>query len=71
MAPIAWTLASAIGYFIFSAFVKDSQNDFLRMNFAEEVLRFNARGVEEVLDFREDREAQPVYSFPFRQFAIA
>jgi len=34
------TLKSAIGLFLFSAFLKDTCNDYLRINFCEEVLRW-------------------------------
>jgi hypothetical protein len=35
-----WTLSSAIGLFLFSAFLKENCEDFLRINFAEEVIRW-------------------------------
>jgi beta-adrenergic-receptor kinase len=34
------TLSSAIGFFLFSKFVKEKQNDYFRMNFCEDVVRF-------------------------------
>lgn len=41
-----WTCQNPIGYFLFSSFVKDraatEENDFPRMNFCEEVLRYRA-----------------------------
>jgi hypothetical protein len=35
-----WTLSSAIGLFLFSAFLKENCEDNLRINFAEEVIRW-------------------------------
>jgi hypothetical protein len=35
-----WYMSSAIGFFLFSAFLKENKNDYLRINFVEEVLRF-------------------------------
>lgn len=35
-----WYLSSAIGFFLFSAYLKQDKDDYLRINFAEEVLRF-------------------------------
>ena len=35
-----WTLASAIGFFLFSAFLKEDSSDYLRINFVEEVTRW-------------------------------
>jgi hypothetical protein len=35
-----WTLSSAIGLFLFSAFLKENCDDYLRINFAEEVIRW-------------------------------
>lgn len=35
-----WTLSSAIGLFLFSSFLKDDCNDYLRINFSEEVIRW-------------------------------
>lgn len=35
-----WTLNSAIGLFLFSSFLKDEQNDYLRINFCESVIRW-------------------------------
>ena len=35
-----WTLSSAIGMFLFSSFLMDDCNDYLRINFAEEVIRW-------------------------------
>lgn len=37
---LEWTLNSAIGLFLFSAFLKETQNDHLRINFCEEVVRW-------------------------------
>jgi hypothetical protein len=37
---IHWCLESAIGFFLFSAFLKEQCNDYLRINFAEEVIRW-------------------------------
>jgi beta-adrenergic-receptor kinase len=34
------TLSTAIGFFLFSKFVKEKQNDYCRMNFCEDVARF-------------------------------
>lgn len=40
-----WTLCSALGMFLFSAYLKDKCNDHVRINFAEEVSRWrNLRG---------------------------
>ncbi|KAL3926547.1 MAG: hypothetical protein SGARI_005571 [Bacillariaceae sp.] len=42
---IDWCLQSAIGLFLFSAFLKDTCDDYLRINFLEEVIRWrNMRG---------------------------
>jgi hypothetical protein len=35
-----WTLSSAIGFFLFSAFLKENREDYLRINFSEEVTRW-------------------------------
>lgn len=35
-----WTLSSAIGLFLFSAFLKENCEDYMRINFAEEVIRW-------------------------------
>jgi hypothetical protein len=35
-----WSLQSAIGLFLFSAFLKDDCNDYLRINFSEEIIRW-------------------------------
>lgn len=35
-----WTLSSAIGLFLFSSFLKDDCNDYVRINFCEEVIRW-------------------------------
>eukprot|EP00545_Synedropsis_sp_CCMP1620_P011316 CAMPEP_0119004162 /NCGR_PEP_ID=MMETSP1176-20130426/987_1 /TAXON_ID=265551 /ORGANISM="Synedropsis recta cf, Strain CCMP1620" /LENGTH=684 /DNA_ID=CAMNT_0006955841 /DNA_START=247 /DNA_END=2301 /DNA_ORIENTATION=+ len=37
---LEWTLSSAIGLFLFSAFLKETQNDHLRINLCEEVIRW-------------------------------
>jgi hypothetical protein len=37
---IDWCLESAIGLFLFSSYLKDSCNDYLRINFSEEVIRW-------------------------------
>jgi hypothetical protein len=37
---LEWTLQSAIGLFLFSAFLKEKCNDYLRINFCEEVIRW-------------------------------
>ena len=37
---IDWCLQSAIGLFLFSAFLKDTCDDYLRINFLEEVIRW-------------------------------
>ena len=37
---IDWCLQSAIGLFLFSAFLKECCNDYLRINFVEEVIRW-------------------------------
>jgi hypothetical protein len=37
---IDWCLQSAIGLFLFSAFLKESHDDYLRINFIEEVIRW-------------------------------
>jgi beta-adrenergic-receptor kinase len=37
---IDWTLSSAIGLFLFSSFLKDDCNDYLRINFSEQVIRW-------------------------------
>lgn len=34
------TLSTAIGFFLFSKFVKEKENDYCRMNFCEDVVRF-------------------------------
>lgn len=40
-----WCLQSAIGFFLFSAYLKESCDDYLRINFAEEIIRWkNLRG---------------------------
>jgi len=35
-----WTLSSAIGMFLFSSFLKDDCDEYLRINFCEEVIRW-------------------------------
>lgn len=35
-----WTLSSAIGMFLFSAFLKDDCHDYVRINFSEQVMRW-------------------------------
>lgn len=35
-----WYLSTAVGFFLFSSYLKQSQNDYVRINFVEEVLRF-------------------------------
>jgi hypothetical protein len=35
-----WTLSSTIGLFLFSSFLKDNCDDYLRINFSEEVIRW-------------------------------
>jgi beta-adrenergic-receptor kinase len=37
---LEWTLQSAIGLFLFSAFLKETCNDYRRINFCEEVIRW-------------------------------
>ena len=37
-----WTLSSPIGMFLFSSFIKSNYDDYVRINFCEEVLRFKA-----------------------------
>jgi hypothetical protein len=37
---IDWCLQSAIGLFLFSAFLKETCNDYMRINFVEEVIRW-------------------------------
>jgi hypothetical protein len=37
---LEWTMNSAIGLFLFSAFLKETHNDHLRINFCEEVIRW-------------------------------
>jgi hypothetical protein len=37
---LEWTLQSAIGLFLFSAFLKETCNDHVRINFCEEVIRW-------------------------------
>jgi beta-adrenergic-receptor kinase len=37
---LEWTLSSALGMFLFSAFLKEVCNDYLRINFCEEVIRW-------------------------------
>jgi beta-adrenergic-receptor kinase len=39
---IEWTMSSRIGFFLFSSFVKQRRNDYTRMNFCEQVVRFKA-----------------------------
>jgi len=40
-----WTLRQALGFFLFSAYLKDTVRDYVQINFVEEVLRFKqARG---------------------------
>lgn len=40
-----WTLSTPIGYFLFSSFCKEKCDDYVRMNFCEDVLRYKmARG---------------------------
>mmetsp|Transcript_26392 Transcript_26392/g.38999 ORF Transcript_26392/g.38999 Transcript_26392/m.38999 type:complete len:664 (+) Transcript_26392:304-2295(+) len=42
-----WALQSAIGLFLFSSYVKDVRNDYLRMNFCEEIIRWKKLGEHE------------------------
>jgi len=35
-----WYLSSAVGFFLFSAYLKEGKEDYVRVNFVEEVLRF-------------------------------
>jgi len=35
-----WVVGQEIGFFLFSAFVKETKNDFIRMNFCEDICRF-------------------------------
>ena len=35
-----WYLSSAVGFFLFSAYLKEEKNDYVRINFVEDVLRF-------------------------------
>ena len=35
-----WYLSTAVGFFLFSSYLKQSNNDYIRINFVEEVLRF-------------------------------
>lgn len=42
-----WILQSAIGLFLFSSYVKDIRNDYLRINFCEEVIRWKKLGEHE------------------------
>ena len=37
---LEWTLTSAIGLFLFSAYLKESRDDYLRINFVEEIVRW-------------------------------
>lgn len=37
-----WTLSHAIGFFLFSAYLKESVGDYVQINFMEEVLRWKA-----------------------------
>ena len=37
---IDWYLESAIGLFLFSSFLKEVRNDYLRINFVEEIIRW-------------------------------
>jgi hypothetical protein len=37
---VDWTLSSAIGLFLFSAYLKESCDDYLRINFVEEIIRW-------------------------------
>jgi hypothetical protein len=49
-----WTLSSAIGFFLFSAFLKEECEDYLRINFAEDVIRWRrTRGKHRVERARE------------------
>lgn len=42
---LEWTCKSALGFFMFSAFLKDDCDDYLRINFVEEVLRWRRKMV--------------------------
>mmetsp|Transcript_39220 Transcript_39220/g.44724 ORF Transcript_39220/g.44724 Transcript_39220/m.44724 type:complete len:668 (+) Transcript_39220:270-2273(+) len=39
-----WTLQSAIGLFLFSSYIKEARNDYCRINFCEEVIRWKKLG---------------------------
>lgn len=47
---IDWCLQSAIGLFLFSAFLKDKCDDYLRINFIEEVIRWRKMKGKHCLD---------------------
>jgi hypothetical protein len=52
-----WTLSSAIGFFLFSAFLKEECEDYLRINFVEDVIRWRrSRGKHRVERAREMAE---------------
>lgn len=40
LGTVDWTLASPIGLFLFSTFLKEKHDDYLRINFCEDVYRF-------------------------------
>lgn len=39
---LEWTLEHALGFFLFSAFLKDTCNDYVQINFVEEVIRWRS-----------------------------
>ena len=47
---IEWCLQSAIGFFLFSEFLKDTCNDYLRINFIEDVIQWRRMKGQQRLD---------------------
>jgi len=56
---IEWSLQSAIGLFLFSQYLKDECNDFYRINFIEDVIRW--KGIREKRKFEKAVEIQKSY----------
>ena len=64
-----WTLAHALGFFLFSAYLKESVGDYVEINFMEEVIRWKqSKG-----KLRADRTAYIVVNYlaPLAESAIA
>lgn len=61
---IEWSLQSAIGLFLFSAYLKETCNDFYRINFVEDVIRW--KGMREKRKFEKAFEINQMYLAEFK-----